>query len=62
MIVLRSNDFQRYRPRVVLIEVNDFNPIDIQQSEVIKFLNEQDYMLFSWINPNLMFIRSDSIL
>jgi FkbM family methyltransferase len=60
--ILASNDFDQYRPRVILIEVSGVTLRDIPGHPVFQYLTERDYSLFSWINPNLMFIRNDSMI
>ncbi|MGN6377124.1 MAG: FkbM family methyltransferase [Sphingomonas sp.] len=60
IVILRSNDFDRYRPRVIIIETDEFSPFAAAENEVVRFLVDRDYQLYSWINPNLMFVRSDS--
>jgi FkbM family methyltransferase len=59
--VLESNNFRLYRPRIILIEVQKLDLKTIESSAVTQFLHSQGYVLFSWINPNLMFVRNDSI-
>jgi FkbM family methyltransferase len=58
--ILRSNDFTRFRPRLILIEVHDVTLESLPNNSIVQFLRERDYQLLSWINPNLLFIRADS--
>jgi FkbM family methyltransferase len=44
--VLQSNDWERYRPKVILIETEQSLAIDLQ-SEITHFLNEQKYTLIA---------------
>jgi FkbM family methyltransferase len=60
--VLKSNDFSKYRPRLILIEAHDVKINEIGRHPIVRFLGDQDYQLHSWINPNLLFIRGDSLL
>jgi FkbM family methyltransferase len=60
--ILASNDFDKYRPRVILIEVSGITLQDIQEHPVVRYLKEREYSLFSWINPNMMFVRNDSMI
>jgi FkbM family methyltransferase len=60
--ILQSNDFTKYKPRVILIETHNLTLETLQAHEVVTFLLGEDYFLYSWINPNLMFVRSDSNL
>ena len=60
--ILQSNDFSRYRPRLILIEVHNVTADDLGTHPIVSYLREQDYHLHSWINPNLLFVRGDSLL
>ena len=60
--IINANDFSRHRPRVVLVEVMDATSSTLAENQVVKSLNELGYALYSWINPNLMFVRKDSLL
>jgi hypothetical protein len=60
--VLQSNNFDRYRPRVILTETHDLDLDSLQDNRTVRFFVEKGYVLYSWINPNLMFIRADSQL
>ena len=44
--VLQSNDWERFRPKVILIETEQSLAIDLQ-SEITHFLNEQKYTLIA---------------
>ena len=60
--ILRSNNFTRYAPRIILIEVHLDSFASIESSDVFVFLKSAGYPLYSWINPTLMFVRNDSLL
>ncbi len=60
--ILRSGDFSRHRPRVVLIEATDISGATLAGHRVVRFLEPYGYALHSWINPNLMLVREDSTL
>jgi FkbM family methyltransferase len=60
--ILRSNDFSKYRPRVILIEVMDASAATLETNPVVQYLKQFGYELFSWVNPNLMLVREDSLL
>ena len=60
--ILRSCDFSRHRPRVVLIEVAGLSADTLASSPVVLHLREAGYAVHSWINPNLMLVREDSLL
>lgn len=44
--VLRGLDFNRYRPRVILVEIHNFN-MD-SDNEIHRFLTDKQYSLFSY--------------
>jgi FkbM family methyltransferase len=60
--IINANDFSRYKPRVVLVEVMDATGSTLNDTPVAKALNALGYELYSWINPSLMFVRKDSLL
>ncbi len=60
--ILHSNDFSRHRPRVIMIEVMDVSVTTLATSPVVEYLSGFGYKLQSWINPNLMLVREDSLL
>ena len=60
--VLGSNNFSKYRPRLIMVEVHGAALESIRENEVIRYCTQCGYVLHSWINPNLFFVRSDSTL
>ena len=60
--ILRSNDFAKFAPRLIMIEVLNASLEKLATHPVAEYLAEFDYTLHSWINPNLLFIRRDSML
>jgi FkbM family methyltransferase len=60
--ILRSNDFSKYRPRVIMIEVMKATANSLTEEAVVRHLKEFGYELYSWVNPNLMLVRQDSLL
>ena len=59
--ILDSNNFLKYRPRVILIEVMTASAQGLTNDPVVQHLRDFGYELFSWLNPNLMFVRNDSL-
>lgn len=49
---LRSNDWTRYRPKIILIEVNDIDVMNIGASEVLTYLRGQGYKVEGVMHPN----------
>lgn len=61
--VLKSNDWEKYRPRVVLVEsdgeVKDLN--DLAISEIVNFMRKFQYEVRAWVKPTLIFkLKDDS--
>lgn len=54
--VLRSNDWDKFKPRVIIVEDHSFLPDDPSQSEVYDFLSG-DYKLHSFMNFSLIFVE-----
>lgn len=57
--VLRSNNWDKYRPRVVLVEDRDFRK-QMTDSEVYKYLVGQGYTFYSYCEMTLIMIDSSS--
>lgn len=56
--VLKSNDWKKYRPKVVLVE--DFNQgIDIIQSPIYQYMNTLGYIYFCQTCTNVFYIERD---
>ena len=45
--VLRSNSFEKYEPKVILIEILEDNLKDIHNNEIYLFLNDKNYMIYA---------------
>ena len=67
---LRTFDFNKYKPKLVIIEYNDpelttlefhYQKIEnVMKSEIYKFMYDQNYKFVNWHHCDLVFI-SDSI-
>ena len=55
--VLRSLDFARYQPKVIIAESHQRQLEEILQSDLYRFLQESGYSLFNWTGPSLLFIH-----
>jgi FkbM family methyltransferase len=62
MAVLRSNDWERYRPRVIVIEVLGKVLQNMGESEEIRFLTELDYVPVSMLYHSVVLIGDDALL
>lgn len=45
--VLESNDWSKYRPKFVLVEILDYVFDDLAKSPVVKFMREKEYIIYS---------------
>ena len=57
MRVLSSLDFDRYQPKVVVVESHERAIDDIIQGELYQFLIGKGYTLFNWTGPSLLFLH-----
>lgn len=57
MKVLRSNDWQIYQPRVVLVEILDSTLEEIFKNEAYAFLQSQGYLLYAKAVNTIIFKR-----
>jgi FkbM family methyltransferase len=60
LAVLRSNDWRRYRPELVVVEQHKDAIQEILESDVARFLEEVGYSLYSWAKPSLIY-KADEI-
>jgi FkbM family methyltransferase len=45
--VLKSNDWRKYQPNIVLVEINEIDIDDIKSSPIYSFLNSKNYKLIA---------------
>ncbi|MDT7950772.1 MAG: FkbM family methyltransferase, partial [Acetobacteraceae bacterium] len=57
MDVLQSVDLCLNRPRIILLEAHDLDVKSLATADLVVMLQRHGYSLFSWINPNLLFLR-----
>ena len=57
--VLRSNDFGRYHPRFVLVEVMNVTTSNLSDHPVVRHMADHGYFVHSWLNPSLLFAPND---
>jgi len=55
MTVLRSNNWERYTPDVLLVEIIDINIEGVFKTEVHRFLTERSYQLFAKTGNTLFY-------
>lgn len=55
--VLRSLDFARYQPKVIIVEAHVRSLEELMASELYTLLRSQGYTLFNWTGPSLLFLH-----
>lgn len=58
-VVLRSNDWDKYRPKLILVEAFVTNIEEIRQAEVYELLRRYGYSLYAWAPWTLFFVETD---
>jgi FkbM family methyltransferase len=53
--VLRSNDWSKYRPELVVAEEYSYSIEMLRGSELIKYMDGLDYELLAWLKPSIIF-------
>lgn len=53
--VLKSNDWEKYRPRFILVEDDSFNVKSLDQSLIYEYLSEKDYNLIAILKRTIIF-------
>ena len=53
--VLRSNDWTRYRPKFLMVEINKNNVVDLTDEPVVVYLRSKNYDINSVFVQNIMF-------
>jgi hypothetical protein len=54
--VLKSNDWERYRPKCVLVEALGALLEDVMRGEIFHFMKRQQYVLFAKTYNTLFFM------
>jgi len=57
--ILRSNDWAKYRPKVIIFERHQARPAAIVQDELVRFLSDQGYELCGMTGPSYLMRRCD---
>lgn len=53
--VLKSNNWDIFVPRVIIVESHDFSIDALDKNEIYRFLIEKSYKLHSFVGPSLIF-------
>lgn len=52
--VLQSNDWQRFRPEVLLVEAHTDSLEHLMASDLVQYITAQGYDIHAWLRPNLV--------
>ena len=52
--VLKSNNWDKYRPELVLVEDYSGSLIELQDSEIISYMTQKDYAAIAWLQPSII--------
>ena len=55
-MVLKSNNFEKYKPKVILIEILGSSLNDIEKNEISEYLKEYDYSIYAKAVNTVVFI------
>lgn len=55
--VLRSSNWQKFQPKVIVVEDHSFSLENPEQNPIYCFLKEKNYRLYSVLGPSLFFLR-----
>ena len=56
--VLRSNDFARFAPRVILVEAHGATAARLDELPITQFLRDHGYAVRAWLPPTVMYART----
>jgi len=59
LTVLKSNDWKRFRPQIIIVESHGFNVSRPNDDPVYAFLTGQSYRLYSRTGPSLIFTAAE---
>ena len=55
-MVLKSNDFKKYKPKVILIEILGSSLKDIEKNEISEYLKQYDYSIYAKAVNTVIFV------
>lgn len=58
-IVLKSNNFDKYKPKVILIEILGSSLSDIEKNEMSKYLKQFNYSIYAKAVNTVIFIKDE---
>jgi hypothetical protein len=57
--VLKSLDLNKYVPKIIIIEIHNFNIMNAQNDEIVKYLTKYNYRLVAYVTMNAYFKKAD---
>lgn len=57
-MVIKSNKFEKYRPKVILIEIPGKNLLHIEHNEITEYLKQYDYSIYAKAVNTVIFISN----
>ena len=58
--VLQSNDWRRFRPRILLVEAHANGISELCDSEAVGFMRMQGYEVHAWLRPTAMLVPREA--
>lgn len=58
-MVLKSNNFEKYKPKVILIEILESSLSEIKDNEIAKYLNQLGYSIYAKAVNTVFFMHHD---
>ena len=58
-MVLKSNNFEKYKPKVILIEILESSLSNIEENEISKYLKNYGYQISAKAVNTVFFIRDN---
>ena len=52
--ILKSNDWNKYKPKAVIVEIHESVFKNLIDNQIIKFLESHGYEVYSWLNPSVI--------
>jgi len=56
--ILKSNNWTKYKPKAIVVEIHEPNFHELGKHEVILFLESKGYVIYSWLNPSVILVAS----
>ena len=57
--VIKSNDWTKYRPKLIIVELNGHGIESVSENEISKFLAEKGYSFYSFSINNIFYIENE---